>query len=58
MGWDRYDSPQALNAMNDLHENELPLFMNLFQPSVKLVKTERKGSRKLRLYDKPQTPLD
>jgi hypothetical protein len=58
MGWDRYDSPQALNAMNDLYEKELPLFMNLFQPSVKLVKTVRKGSRKIRLYDKPQTPLD
>jgi hypothetical protein len=58
MGWDRYDSPKALNAMNDLYEKELPLFMNMFQPSVKLVKTVRKGSRKLRLYDKPQTPLD
>ncbi len=58
MGWDRYDSLQALNAMNDLYEKELPLFMNLFQPSVKLVKTVRKGSRKIRLYDKPQTPLD
>lgn len=32
--------------------------MNLFQPSVKLVKTVRKGLRKIRLYDKPQTPLD
>jgi len=58
MGWDRYDSPEALNAINDLYEKELPLFMNLFQPSVKLVKTVRKGSRKIRLYDKPQTPLD
>jgi len=58
MGWDRYDSPEALNAMNDLYEKELPLFMNLFQPSVKLIKTVRKGSRKIRIYDKPQTPLD
>lgn len=32
--------------------------MNLFQPSVKRVKTVRKESRKIRLYDKPQTPLD
>lgn len=58
MGWDRYDSPKALNAINDLYEKELPLFMNLFQPSVKLIKTVRKGSRKIRIYDKPQTPLD
>jgi len=58
MGWDRYDSPQALIAMNSLYENELPLYMNLFQPSVKLLKTERKGSRKNRLYSRPLTPLD
>ena len=58
MGWDRYDSPQALEAMNNLYENELSLFMNLFQPSVKLTKTIRTGSRKKRKYDKPQTPLD
>jgi len=58
MGWDRYDSSQALKAMNDLYGNELSLFMNLFQPSVKLRKVIRKGSRKQRLYDKPQTPLD
>ena len=58
MGWDRYDSPQALEAMNDLYEEELSLFMNLFQPSVKLIKTVRKGSRKNRIYDRPQTPLD
>ena len=58
MGWDRFDSPQALRAMNDLYEKELPVFMNLFQPSVKRQKTIRKGSRKQRIYDKPQTPLD
>lgn len=58
MGWDRYDSPQALEAMNDLYAKELPLFMNLFQPSVKLQKVIRKGSTKRRVYDKPQTPLD
>ena len=58
MGWDRYDSYNALEAMNDLYDNELCLFMNLFQPSVKLQKVIRIGSRKKRLYDQPQTPLD
>jgi hypothetical protein len=58
MGWDRYDSPKALEAINELYENELPLFMNLFQPSVKLLRTVRTGSRKKRIYDQPQTPLD
>jgi hypothetical protein len=58
IGWDRYDTLQALQAMNDLYSNELRLFMNLFQPSVKLQKVIRKGSRRIRMYDKPQTPLD
>ena len=58
MGWDRYDSPAALHAMNDLYRNELRLMMNLFQPSVKLLRKVRVGSRLKRVYDRPQTPLD
>jgi len=58
VGWDRYDTPEAVAALNDLYSNELRLYMNLFQPSVKLIRTVRKGSRKTRHYDQPQTPLD
>ncbi len=58
LGWDRYDSPEALAAMNDLYRNELRLMMNLFQPSVKLQRKTRVGSRLRRVYDVPQTPLD
>jgi hypothetical protein len=32
--------------------------MNLFQPSVKLLRKVRIGSRLKRVYDPPQTPLD
>lgn len=58
MGWDRYDSQKALEAINDLYGHELSLLMNLFQPSVKLIRTVRTGSSKKRIYDEPQTPLD
>ncbi len=58
LGWDRYDSPQALDAINDLYRHELRLMMNLFQPSVKLVGKVRRGARLTRRYDAPQTPLD
>ncbi len=58
LGWDRYDSPDALDAINDLYRHELRLMMNLFQPSVKLVRKVRRGSRLTRRYDAPQTPLD
>jgi transposase InsO family protein len=58
VGWDRYDSERALQAMNDLYRHQLRLMMNLFQSSVKLVQKVRKGSRLIRKHDAPQTPLD
>lgn len=58
LGYLRYDSQQALHAINDLYRNELAWMMNLFQPSVKLVTKTRVGSKLKRTYDKPITPLD
>jgi len=58
IGWDRYDSAAAVGLMNDLYRHELSLMMNLFQPSVKLLRKQRVGSRLQRIYDRPQTPLD
>jgi len=58
MGWDRYDTPQAVAAMNDLYRHELRLWLNLFQPSAKLMKKVRVGSKLRRRYDPPRTPLD
>ena len=58
LGWDRYATPEAREAVNSLYRDELRLMMNLFQPSVKLRRRVRVGSRVRRLYDAPQTPLD
>ena len=58
MGWDRYDTPAAVEAMNDLYRHELRLWMNLFLPSVKLIRKVRVGSRLRRQYGPAQTPLD
>jgi len=58
MGWDRYDTPEAVAAMNELYRNELRLWVNLFQPSAKLIKKVRVGSKLRRHYDLPRTPLD
>jgi hypothetical protein len=58
MGYVRYDSPEACEAMNALYRHELRLFQNLFLPSVKLVRKARVGSRVRRVYDRPQTPLE
>ena len=57
LGYVRYDSEEAREAMNDLYRHELRLFQNLFMPSVKLAQKERVGSRLRRHYQVPQTPL-
>jgi len=56
LGWERYDSRAAVEAINDLYRNELRLWMNLFLPSVKLQKKVRVGSKLRRVYDTAQTP--
>lgn len=57
LGWDRYDTVEALNAINFLYQ-QLRIFQNLFQPSMKLSTKVRKGSRVIRRYDQPSTPLE
>jgi hypothetical protein len=57
VGWERYDTGAALAALNALYA-DLRLFQNLFQPSMKLVRKVRVGSRLLRHYDRPQTPFE
>jgi hypothetical protein len=56
LGWERYDTPDAREAINALYA-DLRIFQNLFQPSMKLVTKVRQGSRLLRRYDTPQTPF-
>ena len=58
LGYLRYDSLAAQKAINELYQNELRIFQNLFLPSMKLIKKSRVGSKLKRSYDKPQTPLE
>ena len=57
LGYQRYDSATALEALNDLYGQQLRLFQNLFLPSVKLRRKVRVGSKLKRVYDSPQTPF-
>lgn len=57
LGYLRYDSQETITAMNNLYTNELCYFQNSFQPSVKLIKKVRVGSKLTRKYDTPKTPL-
>lgn len=58
IGWHRYDTEEAVSAMNDLYCNEWRLLANLFLPSVKLENKIRIGSRIKRIYEDAKTPLD
>ena len=58
IGWGRYDTQAAVDAMNDLYRNEWRLFCNFYLPSVKLAKKIRVGSKIKRIYHKAKTPLD
>src|SRR5262249_44419988 len=57
LGYERYDSATALEALNDFYGQQLRLFQNLFLPSVKLRRKIRVGSKLKRVYDPPQTPF-
>jgi transposase InsO family protein len=58
LGWERYDTHEAVEAINDLYRHELRLWLNLFLPSVKLLKKVRVGSKVRRVYDGPRTPWE
>src|ERR1019366_3567180 len=58
LGWERYDSEAVVEAINDLYRHELRWWMNLYLPSVKLVKKVRVGSKVRRVYDAAQTPFE
>jgi hypothetical protein len=58
IGYDRYDTQVAVDAMNDLYRNEWRLFCNMYLPSVKLAQKIRVGARIKRVYHEAKTPLD
>jgi hypothetical protein len=55
VGYDRYNSTRALAHMNALYE-DLRLYVNFFQPSMKLVAKRRVDSKVRKTYDPAQTP--
>jgi hypothetical protein len=58
LGYVRYDTQEAVDAMNDLYRTDLRWFQNFFQPSVKLLKKIHIGSKIKRVYRPPQAALD
>ena len=57
LGYGRFDTQEAMDAINVLYRRELRWFQNLFLPSMKLIAQVRVGSTVRRRYDEPKTPL-
>lgn len=57
LGYQRFDRPEVVQMMNDIYENYWSYYFNFFIPSVKLQKKERIGSKIMKVYDSPKTPL-
>lgn len=58
-GYARIGSHEIIERMNDLNRNELRLYKNFFQSTIKLIEKRRVGShgQKIkRVYDTPKTP--
>src|SRR5215469_5756386 len=55
LGWERWDSRAAVEAINAVYRQELRWWMNRYLPSVKLVKKVRVGSKLRRGYRPGET---
>ena len=55
VGYDRYTSKAALEHLNLLYDC-LRLYVNFFQPVMKLQRKTRRGARVHKVYDTAQTP--
>jgi len=55
VGYDRYEGIDAWKVLTELY-GILRLYVNFFQPSMKLLSKERIGSHTAKRYDKAQTP--
>jgi hypothetical protein len=55
VGYDRYEGAQACSTLARLYQ-QVRLYVNFFQPSVKLLEKSREGAKVTRHYDSAQTP--
>jgi len=55
IGYDRYTSRAALEMLNRIYD-DLRLYVNFFQPVMKLVKKTRQGAKVHKVYDTARTP--
>ncbi len=55
VGYARYDTPEELEALRQLYR-VLRLYVNFFQPQMKLVSKTRRGAKVTKRFDRARTP--
>jgi hypothetical protein len=55
VGYDRLDTPEELDLLHSIY-SDLRLYVNFFQPVLKLVGKERIDGKTIRMYDRAKTP--
>jgi hypothetical protein len=55
IGYDRYSSKQAYECLGRIY-NLVRLYINFFQPTLKLISKTRHGAKVYKVYEKAQTP--
>lgn len=55
VGYDRWETVQELALLESIYE-DLRLYINFFQPSLKLIAKERIGNKTIKRYDTAKTP--
>jgi len=55
VGYGRYDTPEELEALRELYR-VLRLYVNFFQPQMKLVAKTRRGAKVTKRFDRARTP--
>lgn len=55
VGYDRWETQQELDLLESVYD-DLRLYSNFFQPSLKLIAKERLGNKTIKRYDPAKTP--
>jgi len=55
VGYDRWETEQELELLESIYD-DLRLYINFFQPSLKLIAKERIGNKTIKRYDPAKTP--
>jgi hypothetical protein len=55
VGYDRWETDQELAILASIHD-DLRLYINFFQPPLKLIAKERIGNQTIKRYDTAKTP--